>query len=306
MRFFPTDRRMKVEAFPGIRQVILWVVNNQSVIMQGCVNLIGAIFLLVLGIFFSRIASNGFKALLTKRKVDHTITLFCSALLRYALLTFAVIAALGRIGVETSSIIAVVGAAGLAIGLALQGSLANFAAGVLLVSLRPIRAGEFASVGAVSGTIEEVHIFSTTLRTSDNKMVVVPNGKIIASEITNFSRQQQRRVDIALGVSYNSDITHVKNVITTVVKLDPRIIHQKGYTIRLNEFAPSSLNFVVRVWTDNAHFWDVYFDLMENIKLALDENQIQMPFPQMDVHVNDLRQSQPLPDTHSVHGKTQS
>ncbi|HEX4501881.1 MAG TPA: small-conductance mechanosensitive channel MscS [Scandinavium sp.] len=297
---------MKVEAFPGIRQVILWVVNNQSVIMQGCVNLIGAIFLLVLGIFFSRIASNGFKALLTKRKVDHTITLFCSALLRYALLTFAVIAALGRIGVETSSIIAVVGAAGLAIGLALQGSLANFAAGVLLVSLRPIRAGEFASVGAVSGTIEEVHIFSTTLRTSDNKMVVVPNGKIIASEITNFSRQQQRRVDIALGVSYNSDITHVKNVITTVVKLDPRIIHQKGYTIRLNEFAPSSLNFVVRVWTDNAHFWDVYFDLMENIKLALDENQIQMPFPQMDVHVNDLRQSQPLPDTHSVHGKTQS
>jgi small conductance mechanosensitive channel len=297
---------MKVEAFPGIRQLISWVINNESVIIQGCVNLVGALFLLVIGVFFSRIASNGFKALLTKRRVDHTITLFCSALLRYALLTFAVIAALGRVGVETSSIIAVVGAAGLAIGLALQGSLANFAAGVLLVSLRPIRAGEFASVGSVSGTIEEVHIFSTTLRTSDNKMVVVPNGKIIASEITNFSRQKQRRVDIALGVSYNSDITHVKNVITTVVKLDPRIIHQKGYTIRLNEFAPSSLNFVVRVWTDNAHFWDVYFDLMENIKLALDENQIQMPFPQMDVHINDLRQSQPLTDTHSVHGKTQS
>ncbi len=285
---------MKVEAFPGIRQLISWVISNESLIVQGGINLIGAIFLLVVGIFFSRLASNGFKALLMKRRVDHTITLFCSALLRYALLTFAVIAALGRIGVETSSIIAVVGAAGLAIGLALQGSLANFAAGVLLVSLRPIRAGEFASVGSVSGTIEEVHIFSTTLRTSDNKMVVVPNGKIIAGEITNFSRQKQRRVDIALGVSYHSDITHVKNVITTVVKLDPRIIIHKGYTIRLNEFGPSSLNFVVRVWTDNTHYWDVYFDLMENIKLAFDENQIQMPFPQMDVHVNDLRQPHTL------------
>lgn len=278
---------MKIEAFPGIRQLIYWVVNNESTIIQGCVNLVGALLLLCIGIFFSRIASKGFKALLTRRKIDHTITLFCSTLLRYALLAFAVIAALGRIGVETSSIIAVIGAAGLAVGLALQGSLANFAAGVLLVSLRPIRAGEFASVGAVAGTIEEVHIFSTTLRTSDNKVVVVPNGKIIASEITNYSRQKQRRVDIALGVSYQSDITHVKNVITTVVKLDPRIIHQKGYTIRLNEFAPSSLNFVVRVWTDNAHYWDVYFDLMENIKLALDENQIQMPFPQMDVHLHE-------------------
>lgn len=277
---------MKIEAFPGIKQLIYWVVNNESTIIQGCVNLFGATLLLCAGIFFARIASKGFNALMTKRKIDHTITLFCSALLRYALLAFAVIAALGRIGVETSSIIAVIGAAGLAIGLALQGSLANFAAGVLLVSLRPIRAGEFASVGAVAGTIEEVHIFSTTLRTSDNKVVVVPNGKIIASEITNYSRQKQRRVDIAVGVSYRSDIIHVKNVITTVAKLDSRIIHHKGYTIRLNEFAPSSLNFVVRVWTDNAHYWDVYFDLMENIKLALDENKIQMPFPQLDVHLN--------------------
>ncbi|MGN7790346.1 small-conductance mechanosensitive channel MscS [Enterobacter sp. 22452] len=278
---------MKIDAFPGIHQLINWIVNNESAIAQGCVNLIGAIFLLCSGIFFSRIASSGFKKLLNKRRVDHTITLFCSALLRYALLAFAVIAALGRIGVETSSIIAVVGAAGLAIGLALQSSLANFAAGVLLVSLRPIRAGEYASIGAVAGTIEEVHIFSTTLRTADNKIIVVPNGKIIAGEITNYSRQQMRRVDITLGVAYNSNISHVKSTLTTVVSVDPRIIHAKGYTIRLSEFAPSSLNFVVRVWVENRHYWDVYFDLMENIKLALDENHIQMPFPQMDVHLND-------------------
>ncbi|MCI1897059.1 MAG: small-conductance mechanosensitive channel MscS [Enterobacter sp.] len=280
---------MTFEAFPGIKQLIYWVVNNESAIVQGIVNLIGAIFLLCIGVFIARITSAGFKKLLLSRNVDKTITQFCSALLRYAMLVFAVVAALGRIGVETSSIIAVIGAAGLAIGLALQGSLANFAAGVLLVSLRPIRAGEYASVGAVAGVIEEVHIFSTTLRTSDNKMVVVPNGKIIAGEITNFSRQKERRVDITLGVAYNTSIEHFKSVIKTVVLLDPRIKHDKGHTIRLNEFAPSSLNFVIRVWTENKYYWDVYHDLMENIKNALDANEIQMPYPQMDVHMHDLR-----------------
>lgn len=284
---------MKFEAFPGIKQLIHWVINNESVIVQGIANLFGAIFLLFVGLFIARVTSSGFKKLLLSRHVDKTITQFCSALLRYAMVAFAAIAALGRIGVETSSIIAVIGAAGLAIGLALQGSLANFAAGVLLVTLRPIRAGEYASMGAVAGTIEEVHIFSTTLRTSDNKMVVVPNGKIIASEITNFSRQKERRVDITLGVAYNTSIEHLKNVIKTVIMLDPRIHHDKGHIIRLNEFAPSSLNFVVRVWTDNKHYWDVYYDLMENIKNALDANEIQMPYPQMDVHINDLRQPSP-------------
>lgn len=281
---------MEIQAFPGLRQFIYWLSTHQSSLIQGVINLVGAIFLLCVGVFIARVASTGFKKVMQKRRVDATITQFCAALLRYALLAFALIASLGRIGVETSSIIAVIGAAGLAIGLALQGSLANFAAGVLLVSLRPIRAGEYASVGSVAGTIEEVHIFSTTLRTSDNKVVVVPNGKIIASEITNFSRQKYRRVDITVGVSYDSRIEHVKSVLTTVVNLDPRIIRDKGHTIRLSEFAPSSLNFVVRVWTENRHYWDVYYDLMENIKNALDENQIQMPFPQMDIHLNDVRQ----------------
>ena len=280
---------MKFEAFPGIRQLIFWVSNNESAIVQGVINLFGAIFLLCAGIFIARITSAGFRRVLLNRNVDKTITQFCSALLRYAMVAFAAIAALGRIGVETSSIIAVIGAAGLAIGLALQGSLANFAAGVLLVTLRPIRAGEYASVGAVAGTIEEVHIFSTTLRTADNKVVVVPNGKIIAGEITNFSRQKERRVDITLGVSYNTSIEHIKSVLKTVVMLDPRILHSKGHTIRLSEFAPSSLQFVVRVWTENRHYWDVYYDLMENIKNALDANQIQMPFPRMDVRLNDQR-----------------
>lgn len=280
---------MKFEAFPVIKQLIFWITHNETAIIQGIINLIGALFLLSAGIFIARFTSAAFKKILLRRNVDTTITQFCSALLRYAMIAFAIVAALGRIGVETSSIIAVIGAAGLAIGLALQGSLGNFAAGVLLVTLRPVRAGEYANVGAVAGTIEEVHIFSTTLRTVDNKMVVIPNGKIIASEIINYSRQKERRVDIIVGVAYNTSIEHFRSVIKTVVMLDPRIIHAKGHTIRLNEFAPSSLNFVVRVWTENKHYWDVYFDLMENIKNALDDNRIQMPFPQMDIHLNDLR-----------------
>lgn len=281
---------MEIQAFPGIRQLISWVVNNESAIVQGLFNIIGALIIFYFGVLIARFASSGFRKILLSRNVDTTITQFCSALLRYALLAFALIAALGRIGVETSSIIAVIGAAGLAIGLALQSSLSNFAAGVMLVTLRPIRAGEYASVGAVAGTIEEVHIFSTTLRTVDNKVVVIPNGKIIAGEIINYSRQHHRRVDITVGVAYNTSIEHVKDVIKTVVLLDPRIIHSKGDTIRLNEFAPSSLNFVVRVWTENKNYWDVYFDLMENIKNALDANHIQMPYPQMDIHLNDIRQ----------------
>ncbi|MGT8859175.1 small-conductance mechanosensitive channel MscS [Enterobacter sp. 186315] len=281
---------MEIQAFPGIRQLISWVVNNESAIVQGLFNIIGALIIFYFGVLIARFASSGFRKILLSRNVDTTITQFCSALLRYALLAFALIAALGRIGVETSSIIAVIGAAGLAIGLALQSSLSNFAAGVMLVTLRPIRAGEYASVGAVAGTIEEVHIFSTTLRTVDNKVVVIPNGKIISGEIINYSRQHHRRVDITVGVAYNTSIEHVKDVIKTVVLLDPRIIHSKGDTIRLNEFAPSSLNFVVRVWTENKNYWDVYFDLMENIKNALDANHIQMPYPQMDIHLNDIRQ----------------
>lgn len=294
---------MKFEAFPGIKQFIVWVTHNETAIVQGVINFLGALFLLFAGLFIARVASTAFKKILLSRNVDITITQFCSALLRYAMIAFAIVAALGRVGVETSSIIAVIGAAGLAIGLALQGSLGNFAAGVLLVTLRPIRAGEYVNLGAVAGTIEEVHIFSTTLRTVDNKMVVIPNGKIIAGEIINYSRQHERRIDITVGVAYNTPIEHFRNVIKTVIMLDPRILHAKGHTVRLNEFAPSSLNFVVRVWAENKHYWEVYFDLMENIKNALDENQIQMPFPQMDVHLNDLRARAPMQEAaHNEHG----
>ncbi|AVF35325.1 small-conductance mechanosensitive channel MscS [Rahnella sikkimica] len=276
---------VEVKTFSAIRQFNSWVVQNESTIAQGVINIIGALIILCIGFFVARMAAAGLRRLLTARKVDKTVIQFCSTLLRYTLLAFTVIAALGRIGVETSSIIAVVGAAGLAIGLSLQGSLANFAAGILLVSLRPFRAGEYVDLAGVAGTVEEVHIFSTTLRMSDNKIVIVPNGKVIAGNIINFSRQQHRRVDITVGVSYSTDINNIKKILNKVVTADKRILQELGVTIRLNEMAGSSLNYVVRVWTLNKNYWDVYFDLMEAIKDTLDEHQISIPFPQLDIHL---------------------
>jgi small conductance mechanosensitive channel len=173
----------------------------------------------------------------------------------------------------------------LAVGLALQGSLSNFAAGVLLVIFRPLRVGEYVDLGGVAGTVDQVQIFSTTLRTADNKTIVVPNGKIIAGNIINYSREPNRRVDIVVGVAYNADIDVVKKVLGDVIAADKRIMHAKGVTVRLNEMAPSSLNFVTRSWTTNAEYWNVYFDLMENFKRALDAHNIGIPFPQMDVHL---------------------
>ena len=269
------------ELFPQMRSALLWVANNGDVIFHYVWNVVAAVLLFLIGKWFSMLASKMLHKILVRRGVDLTVVNFFTALVRYVVLAFAVVAALGRLGIETSSIIAVIGAAGLAIGLALQSSLSNFAAGVLLVSLRPFKAGEVVQIGTMTGTIERVHIFSTTLLTADRKEVVIPNGKIIADNIINYSRHPHRRVDIVIGVGYNSNIPQVKRVIAGVLCNDMRIDQGKEITVRLNEMAASSLNFVVRGWVRNEHYWAVYFDLMENIKEALDENEIDIPYPHM-------------------------
>lgn len=179
-----------------------------------------------------------------------------------------------------------IGRAGLAVGLALQGSLSNFAAGVLLVVFRPFRTGESVDLGGVAGTVTQVQIFSTTLLTADGKVIVVPNGKIIAGNIINSSREPDRRTEIIVGVAYDADIDVVKTVLGDIVAADTRIQQDKGVTIRLNEMGASSLNFVVRVWTSNGDAAAVYWDLLESFKRALDEHRIGIPYPQMDVHLH--------------------
>lgn len=269
----------------GINGAGDWLVKNQDLLIQYAVNIVAAIVILIIGSIVARVVGNALNRVMKLRGIDATVADFLSAIVRYGVLAFTFIAVLGRVGVQTTSVIAVLGAAGLAVGLALQGSLSNLAAGVLLVIFRPLRVGEYVDLGGVAGTVDQVQIFSTTLRTADNKTIVVPNGKIIAGNIINYSREPNRRVDIVVGVAYNADIDVVKKVLGDVIAADKRIMHAKGVTVRLNEMAPSSLNFVTRSWTTNAEYWNVYFDLMENFKRALDAHNIGIPFPQMDVHL---------------------
>ncbi|AXD45506.1 small-conductance mechanosensitive channel MscS [Salmonella enterica] len=281
------------ELFPKIKGAIKWMAEHSDSVIHFGWYVVAAIILLFIGKLIARLLSRGLEKLLLRRQVDATIVHFFSALVRYITIAFTAVAALGRIGIETSSIIAVIGAAGLAIGLALQGSLSNFAAGVLLVSLRPFRAGEIVQIGLVIGTVEKVHIFSTTLLTADSKEVVIPNGKIIADNIINYSRHPYRRIDLIIGVDYQSRIADVKNVIHRIIEQDHRIDKTRDITVRLGELAPSSLNFYVRVWVPNAQYWSTYYDLLENIKEAMDENGINIPYPRMDVRVENVKSITP-------------
>lgn len=269
-----------------------WLIDNQQVLLHYVVNLAAAIVIIVVGLVIARIVSHMVQRVLLAHSVDHTVADFLSSISRYAVIAFAIIAALGRVGVQTASIIAVLGAAGLAVGLALQGSLSNLAAGVLLVTFRPFRIGEFVDLGGVSGSVLNVQIFSTTLRTADGKVVVVPNGKIIANNIINFSREPVRRNEFIVGVGYEADIDQVKQILTDIVMAEERILKDRDIIVRVHELAPSSVNFIIRVWSNSGDLQAVYWDVLERIKKALDASNINIPFPQMDVHVKPRQNEQ--------------
>lgn len=262
-----------------------WLIRNQELLLGYMISLTSAIFILIAGMFIAKIISNGVNQVLITRNIDSTISGFLSALMRYIIITFTLIAALGQIGVQTTSVIAILGAAGMAIGLALQGSLSNFAAGVLLVTLRPLKSGEYVDLGSVSGTVLNIHIFYTTLRTLDGKIVVVPNNKIISGNIINYSREPARRNEFIISVSYNSDIDLVIQVLRKVIENEDRVIKDRDIIIGLSELAPSSLNFIVRCWSNNHDLNSVYWDLMAEFKKALDKNNINIPYPKMDIHL---------------------
>ncbi|MGM1329531.1 small-conductance mechanosensitive channel MscS, partial [Klebsiella michiganensis] len=247
--------------------------------------IVAALAIIIVGLIVARIVSNTVNRLMRARHIDATVADFLSALVRYAVIAFTLIAALGRVGVQTASVIAVLGAAGLAVGLALQGSLSNLAAGVLLVVFRPFRAGEYVDLGGIAGTVLNVQIFSTTLRSADGKIVVVPNGKIIAGNIINFSREPVRRNEFIIGVAYDADIDKVKQLLTNIIESDERILKDREMTVRLNELGASSVNYVVRVWSKSSDLQSVYWDVLERIKRDFDANGIGFPYPQMDVHV---------------------
>ena len=262
-----------------------WFTNNQTLLIEYAVNFTAALLTLLIGWFVANLLTGGLTRLMKSRNLDATITDFIGHLVRYAILAFVVIAALSRIGVQTASFVAIIGAAGLAVGLALQGSLANFAAGVLIILFRPIKAGEFVEVAGTAGVVQTVQIFSTVLTSGDNKMVVVPNGAILNGTITNYSRMETRRVDMSFGIDYGSDLRIAKQVLERLVAEEPRILKEPGATIAVAALGESAVNIVVRPWVKTADYWGVWFDFHEQVKLAFDAEGIKIPFPQLALHM---------------------
>ena len=263
----------------GVLHAGNWITKNQDLLVQYAVNIVSALLILFIGNIIVKMIAGTIAKVLRKKDIDNAVVEFIHGLVRYVLFVIVLIAALSRIGVQTASVVAVIGAAGLAIGLALQGSLSNFAAGVLIVGFRPFKSGdhvEVAGVAGVAGAVESIQIFSTELRTPDNKTVIVPNAHIIGNPITNYSRNDTRRIDLVIGVSYNADLQKTKEVLRRVVTTDARVLQDPEPTIGVVALADSSVNFVVRPWVNTADYWAVYFDLNQAIKEELDKEGIEI------------------------------
>lgn len=249
------------------------------------IKLIAAIAIFLIG----KMAANWIKRMVSrvmkKGGVDQIIIGFTSSIAYIAMMAFVIVAALGQLGIQTTSFIAILGAAGLAVGLALQGSLANFAAGFLMIIFRPFKVGDVVEAGGISGKVEAIHIFTTTLTTPDNKTIIIPNGKIGNDSIINYSTQPTRRVDLTVGVAYDADLKQVRNVLEDIISKDERIMSDPEHQIAVSELADNSVNFVVRLWVKSADYWGVFFDTNETVKLRFDEAGIGIPFPQRDVHL---------------------
>lgn len=245
-----------------------------------------ALLIFLIGQMVAKIIARILGKVLSHTKLDKILVDFIQSLVNALLLVFVIVAALDQLGVNTNSVIAVLGAAGLAIGLALQGSLQNFAAGFMLLIFRPFKDGDFVEAAGTSGIVEKIGIFSTTLRTGDNKEVIIPNGSIYSSNIINYSKRPTRRIDMIFSIGYHDDIRLARDVIAGIIKTEPRILFEPEPQIVVGELGASSVNFYVRPWVKTDDYWDVRFSLNEKIKLAFDEHGITIPFPQMDVHWN--------------------
>jgi small conductance mechanosensitive channel len=244
-----------------------------------------ALIIFFLGKFFIRMIVTAVSKMMQKQDVDKTLETFICNLVRTALMVVVVIAAIGALGVETTSFIAIFGAAGLAVGLALQGSLSNFASGVLIVLFRPYRVGDFIEAAGIAGSVEQVQILTTILKTGDNKQIIVPNSQVMDSIITNYSANDTRRVDMVVGVSYDDDLDKVRKTLEELLAADERVLDEPAPTIAVTELADSSVNFIVRPWVKSSDHWAVKCEMTEAIKKRFDKEGISFPYPQRDVHV---------------------
>lgn len=258
----------------------------QKYVTEFGIHIISAIAILLIGFWISKTLTRILKKVLVRRNVDFTLVHFSTSALKFALYLFVIIAAVGQLGIETTSFIAALGAAGLAIGLALQGSLANVAAGVMLIIFRQVKVGQFVESGGVSGTVEKVGIFNTTLVTIDNKVIFIPNSKLINDNIINYSEKDTRRIDLVFSISYEDDIDKTKNIIQSLIDADPDILKEPAALIVVGELSDNSVNVFVRPWVNTNKVLDVRFRLTELIKKKFDEENISIPYPQSDVYIH--------------------
>jgi small conductance mechanosensitive channel len=250
------------------------------------VRIIGAIAIFVIGKWIAKKLSVLIKKVMERGEIDPTLSAFIASIIDILLMVVVVLAAIKNLGIDTTSFIAILGAAGLAIGLALQGTFGNIGSGVILILFRPFEVGNFVSVGGESGTVEAITLFNTTLLTPDNKVILIPNSAVASGNITNFSTKEERRVDFVFGIGYDDDLKLAKATLQGIVDADTRILKDPASFIGVGELGDSSVNFTVRVWVKASDYWGVHFDTIEKVKLTFDEKGISIPYPQMDIHLD--------------------
>jgi len=256
------------------------------VVIEYGIKFLTALVIFIIGKWIVGKLTNFIEKQMTSRNVDPMLSGFTKSILYWILFAFVCIAALGQIGIQTASFVAIFGAAGLAVGLALQGSLSNFAAGVLIIIFKPFKLGEFIDAGGESGTVTEIRIFSIQLLTPDNKEITLPNSSVMNGSITNYSSKEKRRVDLTIGVSYDAHLPDVRNLLEEIVANESLVLQDEANMVAVSELGDSCVNLVVRSWAKTPDYWTVYFNLTETIKLKLDEAKIGIPYPQMDVHIS--------------------
>lgn len=259
---------------------------SQELLMQWAVNIGSAIVVFIVGRFIVKVIVKLLGHAMRSGKMDELLVNFISSIANSVLMLFVIIAALERLGIDTTSLVALLGAAGIAVGLALKDSLQNFSSGVMLIVFRPFKNGDFIEAGGVLGVVEHIGIFTTNLKTGDNKEVIVPNGQIYGGTITNYSSKPTRRVDIVVGISYGSDIKKAKDIALELLSKDERVLKDPAPVVAVGALNNSSVDLIVRPWVKSADYWAVMWDFNENVKSAYDSAGIEIPFPQMDVHLH--------------------
>lgn len=268
------------------KDITSYIPHNIVEIVSGyAFSLVMALLVFIIGKWaVHKIVSLLGKVLRKVKGMDETLIRFLENIVYYALMIVVLLTALGKLGVETTSFLAILGAAGLAIGLALKDSLGNFASGVMIILFKPFKVGDLVTAAGVTGTITEVGIFNSIFLTGDNQKIIVPNGAITKGSITNVNANDTRRIDLVVGIGYNDDIKKAKDVLNTIIKSNEKVLLDKGITVAVSELADYSVNFVVRAWVNTPDYWDVKFALTENIKITFDKEGISIPYPQQDVH----------------------